>query len=80
MNEITIHSTLDTLGLRCPEPVMLVRKHIRKMQNGEILLLLADDPATSRDIPAFCQFMDHTLIKSETEQVPFRYWVMKGKE
>lgn len=69
---------LDTLGLRCPEPVMLVRKTIRAMQDGEILLVIADDPATTRDIPSFCQFMDHQLLKSETHTPPFRYWVKKG--
>ena len=26
MTEITVDKTLDTVGLRCPEPVMLVRK------------------------------------------------------
>ncbi len=79
MNEITSYQTLDASGLRCPEPVMLVRKQIRHMQDGEILLIIADDPATTRDIPGFCQFMDHTLLKSETEQPPFKYWVRKGK-
>ncbi|MDG2961301.1 sulfurtransferase TusA [Bisgaard Taxon 10/6] len=79
MNNITIHYTLDTLGLRCPEPVMLVRKQIRHMQDGEILLVIADDPATTRDIPGFCQFMEHTLVYADTEQSPFRYWVKKGK-
>ncbi|MCW9699868.1 MULTISPECIES: sulfurtransferase TusA [unclassified Avibacterium] len=79
MNEINIHQQLDTQGLRCPEPVMLVRKQIRHMQAGEVLLILADDPATTRDIPSFCQFMDHRLLKSETESPPFRYWVQKGQ-
>ncbi len=32
--------TLDTLGLRCPEPVMLVRKTVRNMADGETLLVL----------------------------------------
>ena len=71
--------TLDTQGLRCPEPVMLVRKKIREMQNGEVLLIIADDPATTRDIPGFCQFMEHTLLQSEIEQTPYRYWIRKGK-
>ncbi|HBO38674.1 MAG TPA: sulfurtransferase TusA [Pasteurellaceae bacterium] len=79
MNEMTIHHTLDAIGLRCPEPVMLVRKQIRHMKDGDILLILADDPATTRDIPSFCQFMEHTLLKSELEQIPFKYWVKKGK-
>ena len=79
MNSIMINQTLDTLGLRCPEPVMLVRKQIRHMQDGEVLLIIADDPATTRDIPSFCQFMDHPLLHSETEQPPFKYWVRKGR-
>ncbi|MCK3655706.1 tRNA 2-thiouridine(34) synthase TusA [Pasteurellaceae bacterium Macca] len=78
MTELTIHHTLDTLGLRCPEPVMLTRKTIRQMQEGEVLLILADDPATTRDIPSFCQFMDHQLLASEVTAPPYRYWVQKG--
>lgn len=69
---------LDTLGLRCPEPVMLIRGRIRKMQIGETLLVVADDPATIRDIPAYCRFMDHPLINSDTKQTPFRYLIEKG--
>lgn len=79
MSEISVTQTLDTLGLRCPEPVMLVRKNIRHLNDGEILLIIADDPATTRDIPSFCQFMDHTLLQSEMEKPPFKYWVKKGK-
>ena len=52
-----INQTLDASGLRCPEPVMMVRKTVRLMQDGETLLVIADDPATVRDIPSFCRFM-----------------------
>ncbi|MBV7315578.1 sulfurtransferase TusA [Shewanella sp. NIFS-20-20] len=69
---------LDTLGLRCPEPVMMIRKTVRHMAEGETLLIIADDPATTRDIPSFCQFMDHTLISSETATAPYRYLIQKG--
>ncbi len=54
--------TLDALGLRCPEPVMMVRKTVRTMPVGETLLIIADDPATTRDIPGFCRFMEHELV------------------
>lgn len=69
--------TLDTLGLRCPEPVMMVRLKIRKMQVDETLLIIADDPATTRDIPAFCRFMEHELVASAPQQLPYRYLVKK---
>lgn len=80
MQEIIPNYTLDTLGLRCPEPVMLTRKTVRNMQDGDILLIVADDPATTRDIPGFCQFMDHRLLASETDNPPYRYWIQKGLE
>ena len=69
----------DAIGLRCPEPVMMVRKKVRLMAEGETLLVSADDPSTTRDIPSFCRFMDHTLIASETEQAPYRYLIRKGQ-
>lgn len=70
--------TLDALGLRCPEPVMMVRLNIRKMEEGQTLSVIADDPSTTRDIPSFCRFMHHTLVASDTEKAPFRYIIKKG--
>ncbi|MFZ4834927.1 sulfurtransferase TusA [Rouxiella sp. Mn2063] len=70
---------LDALGERCPVPVMMVRKAVRGMQDGETLLIIADDPATTRDIPGFCRFMEHNLLASETETLPYRYLLRKGK-
>ena len=70
--------TLDARGLRCPEPVMMIRKTVRAMNDGQTLLILADDPATTRDIPSFCRHMDHTLLASETTGLPYRYLLRKG--
>lgn len=72
------HQVLEAEGLRCPEPVMMVRKTIRKMQDGEVLLVKADDPSTVRDIPSFCRFMDHQLIAEKTDSAPFQYLIKKG--
>ena len=70
--------TLEAEGLRCPEPVMMVRKTIRKMEEGEVLLVKADDPSTTRDIPSFCRFMDHQLLSAQTETAPYLYLIKKG--
>ncbi|AWB68782.1 sulfurtransferase TusA [Saccharobesus litoralis] len=69
---------LDAMGLRCPEPVMMVRVNMRKLAEGQTLLVTADDPSTTRDIPSFCRFMDHTLIASQTTQKPYLYLIRKG--
>ncbi len=69
---------LDTIGLRCPEPVMMVRQKIRNIATGETLLVSADDPSTTRDIPSFCRFMEHQLIAQQIAEKPFQYVIKKG--
>ena len=69
---------LDATGLRCPEPVMMVRLHIRKMEVGQTLTIEADDHSTTRDIPSFCRFMDHTLLEQKTDSKPYLYLIQKG--
>ncbi len=80
MSDLFAHAdhTLDAQGLRCPEPVMMVRKTVRSMQAGETLLVIADDPATTRDIPGFCLFMEHELVAQQTDALPYRYLLRKG--
>ena len=70
---------LDAVGLRCPEPVMKVRRSIRKMAEQETLLIEADDASTTRDIPSFCRFMEHDLVAQQTKHKPFLYLIKKGK-
>lgn len=69
---------LDAIGLRCPEPVMMIRMNIRKMDDGQTISITADDHSTTRDVPSFCRFMHHTLVASETEKAPYRYIIKKG--
>ncbi|MFT5676759.1 MAG: tRNA 2-thiouridine synthesizing protein A [Paraglaciecola sp.] len=70
---------LNAIGLRCPEPVMMVRLQIRNMQIDETLLVTADDHSTTRDIPSFCRFMGHDLLASDIATKPYRYIVKKGR-
>lgn len=69
---------LEAIGLRCPEPVMMIRLKIRKMEDGETLCVTADDPSTARDVPSFCRFMQHTLLAAQTQTVPYQYLIRKG--
>ncbi|MGP4951113.1 sulfurtransferase TusA [Psychrobacter sp. T6-1] len=60
------HHHLDTQGLICPEPVMMLHRVIRKAEGGEVIEILATDPATTRDIPNFCRHLGHELVAQET--------------
>ena len=78
LSTINSDQQLDALGLRCPEPVMMVRKTIRGMEPGQTLLITADDPATVRDIPSFCRFMGHELVEQQIVNSPFTYLIKKS--
>lgn len=69
---------LDTRGLYCPEPVMMLHNQIRDMSAGEIVHVLASDPATERDIPKFCNFLKQSLLASEVTAQEFHYWIKKN--
>jgi tRNA 2-thiouridine synthesizing protein A len=61
---------IDVLGLRCPEPLMLIRKKMRELSEGDILEIIADDPATLRDVPNLCTHLGYTLV-SVTSDSPY---------
>jgi tRNA 2-thiouridine synthesizing protein A len=71
------HQTLDVTGLYCPEPVMLLHNKVRDMAAGEVLEIIATDPATQRDIPKFCTFLGHELLEQQSSAGEYRYWLRK---
>ncbi|MBE0484568.1 sulfurtransferase TusA [Marinobacter sp.] len=62
MTALDFNAELDTRGLFCPEPVMMLHNRIHDVQVGEVLRVMATDPSTTRDIPRFCQFLGHELL------------------
>ncbi len=83
MTEISIQHQLATHGLRCPEPIMMLHKVMRKAQAGDVIELLATDPSTSWDIPKFCLHLGHELLlneqrQDEQQQTEYRYLIQKG--
>lgn len=45
--------TLDVRGWRCPMPVVLMEKALRRLPAGGSLKIIADDPVAAVDIPHF---------------------------
>jgi tRNA 2-thiouridine synthesizing protein A len=78
MSELSAHHSLDAVGLYCPEPVMLLHSVVRKAQAGEIIRLTTTDPASLRDVPKFCLFLGHELIKTTNEQEQYEFWIRKS--
>ena len=63
---------LDCLGQRCPLPVIALAKEIRNVPVGEVIRVLADDPAAPNDIRAWCRMKEQEFVREEGTALDIR--------
>ena len=68
---------LDCTGLYCPVPVFETGKKISSMKEGQILELVADDPASEEDIKAWTKTTGNKLIKVIKDSDNFIFYIRK---
>ena len=66
---------LDTTGLVCPLPVLKARKRLMSMKKGEVLLIIADDPASLIDVPHFCIESGQALLSHITKDGKIQFLI-----
>ena len=71
--------TLDCLGLFCPEPVFQTRMEIDKLEIGETLEVLADDPAAEEDIKRLTKALGQELIEFKKQNGKLRFVIKRIK-
>jgi len=59
--------TLDCVGLYCPEPLFQTRESIDSIGIGEVLEVIADDPAAEEDLKRFAKRAGHEVVALENE-------------
>lgn len=60
-------ATVDALGLYCPMPIVMMSKEIKKIEVGQVLAVLADDPGIEADLPAWCNTTGHKMLSLGVE-------------
>jgi tRNA 2-thiouridine synthesizing protein A len=65
--------TLNALGRKCPMPVLMTKKELKKLSSGQTLELIVDDKGALKDVPALLHKTGDELLdtKEEGEQVTF---------
>jgi len=66
---------IDARSLLCPLPVLKARKRLKGMAAGEVLKLIADDPAAVIDVPHFCNEQGYELVAVEGEGAAPEYFI-----
>jgi tRNA 2-thiouridine synthesizing protein A len=55
---------LDCSGTLCPMPVVRLRQEIDRLADGQVIKVIATDPASVQDMPAFARNTGHELLSS----------------
>ncbi len=73
------HQTLDCIGLYCPMPILKTRQEIDKLAIGEVLEVLADDPAAEEDLKAWAKRTGQKILEIEKTDEGMRFLIQKEK-
>ncbi|WP_043317581.1 sulfurtransferase TusA family protein [Microbulbifer sp. HZ11] len=68
---------VDASGLPCPQPLLAMRRALKQLAPGELLHLIATDPASQRDIRSFCDLSGVPLARVETDGEAFHFWLQQ---
>jgi len=71
--------TLDCIGLYCPEPVFQTRMALDELKIGEVLGVVADDPAAEEDIKRLVKRTGNKLLKVDKRDKVFNFLIRKVK-
>lgn len=79
---MTTHPTadheLDCRNTLCPMPIIQLRQAIDSIASGEVIRLLATDPASVNDMPAFARNTGHELLSSGSQNGVYEYYFRKA--
>jgi tRNA 2-thiouridine synthesizing protein A len=67
------------VGLYCPEPVFRTRMELDNIRIGEILEVLADDPAAEADIRSLVKHLEQEIVDVTKDGNTVRISIKKVK-
>lgn len=69
---------LDTKGLNCPLPLLRLKMMMPELQVGEVVLVLATDPAAHLDFGVFTEKSGHEILAYEQKDDVYHFYIRKG--
>lgn len=78
MSDLTVKQELDCRGMNCPLPILKTKKAIEALAAGEVLRMVATDPGSCNDMPAWAKRTGNTIVKTEEANGEFVFYVQKS--
>jgi tRNA 2-thiouridine synthesizing protein A len=77
--QLQIDRSLDCLGLFCPMPIVKTREAMKTMAAGQVLEMLADDPASDADMRSWAKRTENELLAVTKDGAIYRFLVRKTR-
>jgi tRNA 2-thiouridine synthesizing protein A len=71
------HRELDVKGLNCPLPILRTKKALADMDTGQVLRVLATDPGSLKDFPAFARQTGNELVGQKEENRVYEFFLKR---
>jgi len=71
--------TIDCTGLYCPEPVFRTRIALDEMEKGEIIEVVADDPAAEEDMKSLVKHLGHSILEIRKQEKVLHIFIRKER-
>lgn len=75
-----VDQILDASGLQCPMPLLKTKLCLNGMSPGQSLRVIATDPGSARDIPAFLRLSNHELESEDHDDHRYIFVIRCGEE
>jgi tRNA 2-thiouridine synthesizing protein A len=75
--EYTIELTIDAKGQKCPMPVLLTSRGVKKIESGQVMLVEATDGGSKSDIPSWAKDTGNELLESSSADGIYRFVIRK---
>ncbi|TFH19204.1 sulfurtransferase TusA family protein [Candidatus Bathyarchaeota archaeon] len=64
---------LDAKGMYCPMPIVKLKKATKTMEPGQVLKLVATDPGSARDVPAWANKTGAEILETSEENGEYTF-------
>ena len=78
-SDIIPTKTIDVRGLFCPEPVFRTKIEMERLAKGEIIKVIADDPASEEDISRWVKRNGHEILSINKIKKDLEFTIKKAK-
>jgi len=70
---VEVDVLLDAKGMYCPMPIVQLKKATKTMQPGQVLKLVATDPGSTRDVPAWANKTGAEILETSEDNGEYTF-------